>query len=325
MESIVESGSGINLPTLEEDLEVFAKTNKIRGKGPLAVMLVVTDHARKSGLPLDPEKLLTEQGGQVLGLGKSSVQTILKRHGIERVLAEEGGRTSRGSIANMKSYVGFLNDRMKRCGSFDLDAAERFWIAKVREFFAGKPFVMKLDPSWGIRASIRHLTAQAITRQKESQGTMFLGTMMQHLVGAKLDVVLAVGSIQHHSANQSDQSPDRHGDFDLEDVAIHVSTAPSEALVRKCSENLGKGKRPIIVTTVKGMLTAEGLLENAEISDRVDLIEFEQFIATNVFEIGRFNQTGRKETFQKIVDAYNAIVSKHETDPSLKIDMTSGK
>jgi hypothetical protein len=49
------------------------------------------------GLPLDPEKLLTKGGGQVLGLGKNLVQTILHRHGIERVLAAEGRRTSRNS------------------------------------------------------------------------------------------------------------------------------------------------------------------------------------------------------------------------------------
>lgn len=318
-------GNGVSTPSLEDQLETFAKKNRFNGKGPLAVCLVVTEHARKLGLPLDAEALLTEQGGQVLGLGKSSVQAILNRNGIKRVLAEEGGRTSRGSIANMRAYVAFLNDRVSHCGFVDLAAVESFWISKVNAFFAGKPFVMKLDPSWGIRASIRHLTAQAIARQKESQGTMFLGMMMQHLVGAKLQVALDPTVIVHHSANTSDQGADRHGDFDLEDVAIHVSTAPSEALVRKCVENLGKGKRPIIVTTTKGMLTAEGLLENAEIGDRVDLIEFEQFIATNVFEIGRFKQDGRKDTFQKIIDTYNSIVSTYETDPSFRIEMTSGK
>lgn len=316
---------GLPTTTLEQDLEVFAKEGGIRGKGPLAVVLVINEHAKKMELPLKAESLLTGQGGQVLGLGKSSVQAILKRHKITRVLAEEGGRTSRGSIANMRAYVAMLNEEHSLRGSVDLEETENFWIAKVEAFFAGKPFVMKLDSAWGIRTSVRYLTDQAVKRQKDSKGTMFLGTMMQHLVGAKLDVVLQVGKIAHHSANQSDQRPDRHGDFDLEDVAIHVSTAPSEALIRKCGENLGKGKRPIIITTRKGMLTAEGLLENAGNADRVDLIEFEQFIATNVFELGRFNVDERKKTFQKIIDAYNDIITKHETDPSLKIDMTSGK
>jgi hypothetical protein len=83
---------------LEEKLKEFVKTNKIKGKGPLSVMLVITRRAKDDGLPLDSDKLLTKGGGQVLGLGKSAVQTILKDYGITRVLAEEAGRTSRGAL-----------------------------------------------------------------------------------------------------------------------------------------------------------------------------------------------------------------------------------
>lgn len=322
---IPTDGNGVPTKTLSEDLAAFATEYRIKGKGPLAVMLVVNDHAKKLGLPLNADELLTEQGGQVLGLGKASVQAILTRRKIERVLAEEGGRTSRGSIANMRAYVALLNKEKALRGSVNLEEAEDFWINEVRAFFAGKPFVMRLDATWGVRRSVRHLTEQAVKRQKEARGTMFLGTMMQHLVGAKLNVVLGAGKISHHSANQSDQRADRHGDFDLDEVSIHVSTAPSEALIRKCGENLGKNKRPIIITTRRGMLTAEGLLENAGIADRVDLIEFEQFVATNIFEMGQFKAEEQKKTFQAIVDVYNGIIENHETDHSLKIEMTSGK
>ena len=55
-------------------LKAFTKDRKFQGKGPLCVALVMTAHARKFGLPLDPEKLLTDGGGQVLGPGKSAVQ-----------------------------------------------------------------------------------------------------------------------------------------------------------------------------------------------------------------------------------------------------------
>ncbi|HEL3200033.1 TPA: DUF4928 family protein [Stenotrophomonas maltophilia] len=318
-------------PTFEEDLAAFSQANKIRGKGALAVMLVINEHAKKaaaSGAQLNENDLLTEQGGQVLGLGRSAVQAILARHNITRVLAEEGGRTSRGSIGFMRLYVAFLNEQAAARGSVNLDESEAFWIRRVEAFFAGKPFVMKLDSAWSIRTAVRYLTGQAEARQKEAGGTMFLGTMMQHLVGAKLQTVLPEedkAKVIHHGSNQSDQKPDRHGDFDLEDVAIHVSTAPSESLVRKCGENLGKGKRPVIITTRKGLATAEGLLENAGLADRVDVVEFEQFIATNVFEFGRFTSEGRRDIFQRIVDAYNDVVDKHETDPSLRIEMTGGK
>ncbi|WP_238481195.1 DUF4928 family protein [Dyella telluris] len=319
--------SNINLAA---DLEAFARDHRVRGKGALSVMLVVNEHAKQrqaNGIPLKADDLLTNQGGQVLGLGVAAVQTILKRHGIDRVLAAEGGRTSRGSIKFMRAYVDFLNQHEANEGPTDLASAEKFWITKVEAFFAGKPFTLKLDAAWGIRMAVRFLTAQAVERQKQVPGTMFLGTLIQHLVGAKLDVVLTGGAtaITHHGSNESDQSPDRHGDFDLEDVAIHVSTAPGEALIRKCQENLGKGKRPIIITISNRMAAAEGLLDNLGIGDRVDLIEFEQFIATNVFEFGRFTSEGRKAMFAKIVDRYNEVVDEYETDPSLRIELTGGK
>ena len=94
---------------LHDALTAFTKERKFNRKGPLCVALAMTQQARVRGLPLNSSELLTEAGGQVFGLGKSAVQSILQRHGITRVLASEGGRTSRGSIGNMREYVALLN------------------------------------------------------------------------------------------------------------------------------------------------------------------------------------------------------------------------
>jgi len=141
-------------------LRDFNKDRKFNRKGPLCVALVVTQHARKMGLPLDPDKLLTDAGGQVLGLGKGAVQAVLNRHGITRVLAAEGGRTSRGSISNMREYVAFLNGQAAG-GAVDLDAVEAFWIERVHEFFSAKPFKIRLDASRSLRTLVRDVIAQA--------------------------------------------------------------------------------------------------------------------------------------------------------------------
>ena len=86
---------GIMPRDLLDALIVSTRERKFNRKGPLCVALVITQQARVRGLPLDPGTLLTEGGGQVFGLGKSAVQSILQRHGITRVLASEGGRTPR--------------------------------------------------------------------------------------------------------------------------------------------------------------------------------------------------------------------------------------
>jgi hypothetical protein len=310
--------------SLRDDLAAFAAAMKFRSKGPLSVALVITDHAQTMGLPLDPRKLTTEGEGQVLGLGKGKVQSILARHGINRVLAEEGGRTSRGSIGKMKTYVAFLNEKNAE-GSLDLNTVEAFWVEQVQAFFSGKPFSLRLDGTLGLRAVVRHLMGQAEARQREVPGTMFLGTMMQHLVGAKLDLLLGAGKVEHNGSNANDQAPGRTGDFDIGDVSIHVSTAPGEALIRKCAANFDAGRKPIIVTTRRGSVLAEGLAENAGIADRLDIIEFEQFIATNIYELGQFFADQRSIKINELIDYYNAIVDAHETDPSLRIEIARGR
>src|ERR1035441_10025781 len=158
----------------QREMAAFTANRAFRGKGPLSVALVVTQHAKTMGLPLDANRLLTEGGGQVLGLGKGAVQAILKRHGVTRVLASEGGRTSRGSLNNMREYVGFLNG-LNAKGEVDLGAVESFWVERVHEFFAGKPFKIKLDASRSLRMVARDGIAQAEDRQKNSAGGYYGG------------------------------------------------------------------------------------------------------------------------------------------------------
>jgi hypothetical protein len=272
------------------------------------------------GLPLDPDRLLTEGGGQVLGLGKGAVQAVLKRHGITRVLADEGGRTSRGSLKNMREYVAFLN-KLHRKGDVNLDAVEAFWIERVHEFFAGKPFKIKLDAARSLRMVVRDVVAQAVDRQKTSPGMYYAGAVLQHLVGAKLECVLGKGSVEHNSFSAADAPGSRVGDFLVGDVAVHVTTSPGEAVIEKCRENLNDGYRPILVTLQRGVTVAEGLAGNAGLADRIDIFEVEQFVALNLYEWGKFGADGRKTAVADLVERYNEIVDEFETDPSLRIEL----
>lgn len=308
-----------SLATLERRLEDFAKNNRFSGKGHLCVALVVTWHAKKRGLPLKPNDLLTKAKGQVANLGKSTVQAILKDHGIDHVLAEEGGRTSRGSVGKMREYAAFLNELAEE-GICDLDRIELWWIDRVNEHFAGKPFVLRFDSSKSLRAVIRDLLSQAKRRQKQTPGATFLGTVLQHLVGAKLDLLLD-DPVKHHGASVADEVSGRDADFLVEDVAIHVTTTPNEALIRKCRRNLDQALKPVIITTGKGAAVVEEFADRASIAERVDIFEAEQFLAGNFYEIGKFKQKGRRLTAEKIVEQYNNIVDVCETDPSLRINV----
>lgn len=308
------------MTNLDSKLAEYAKEQRVVTKGPLSVVLVLTRLASKMTFPIDPEELLTGKGGQVKGLGKAATQAVLSDYGITRVLAEEAGRTSRGSIDVMRSYVKFLND-LHRAKALDLPKIEKWWIERVKAFFAGKPFKFKVDSSKSMRSAVRDLIEQAFKRQKDMPGTMFAGAVFQHLVGAKLELLLPPGSVKHNGFSVADAPSNRAGDFILDDVCIHVTTAPTEALVRKCKGNLENGLRPLVVTTVKGVSGLDLLAANAGIEGRVDVFEIEQFVASNIYEISKFTQEKRRITVEQLIERYNAIVENCETDPSLKIDI----
>ena len=305
---------------LHNRLADFCDHFDIRTKGPLCVALVVTQHARKLGLPLQADQLLTRQGGQVRGLGRNAVQTILHRHGITRLLAAEGGRTSRGSINNMRQYVDFLND-LHRNALADLDEIESFWIERVREFFAAQPLKIRLDPSKALRTVVHDVLTQAHERQHESTGTNYEGAVLQHLVGAKLVCTFGPGSVHHNSFSTSDSQTRRPGDFLLGTAAIHVTTSPSEAVIDRCKQNLDAGLQPVLITTRRGLAVAEGLAHNSGYADRVEFFEIEQFVAANLCETAQFEAPNRRVAVTDLVDRYNEIISDVETDPSMKIDV----
>ncbi len=236
-----------------------------------------------------------------------------------------GGRTSRGSIENMRVYIDFLNTYHRSHGNFNWDEVEQFWVSKVHEYFDADPFTLSIDASQSVRAIIRNLTDQALKRQREVSGVKFLGTMMQHLVGAKLEVVMGVGSVKHNCASSNDQEYGRTGDFDLGDVSIHVTTRPSEALLLKCRENLNANRRPLIITIDTGVALAEDIADELAIGDRVDVIDFIQFIVANIHERSSFEEDGRSKRIMQLVERYNEIVSNVETDPSLKIEIAKGR
>ncbi|WP_432775625.1 DUF4928 family protein [Brevibacillus gelatini] len=308
------------LVELRNRLAEFQSENKITSKGKLAAILYMTRQARIMGLPLNPSDLVTDSKGQVQGLGKAAVQAILAEYGILRTLAEEGGRTSRGSLGNMQKYIHFLNS-LHDDNLDDMVMIEKWWIERVHDFFTAQPFILRYDTAKSLRAIVRDLLAQAYKRQKENPGTKYAGAVLQHLVGAKLSLVLPEGTIEHHGFSVSDAMSGRSGDFMIGEVVFHVTTAPSESLMEKCKRNLESGVRPIIVTTHNSMPGAESLAGIHELEGRIDILEAEQFIATNLYEISRFETSKRRVTVEKLIESYNEIVSKVETDPSFKVQI----
>ena len=178
------------------------------------------------------------------------------------------------------------------------------------------------DTGKSLRANINDLLDQASELQVTGGGTNYVGAMLQHLVGAKLDIVLGQGKLHHHGFSVADQSTDRKADYQVEAVAIHVTTHPTEALVRKCGDNIKAGLKPLIITLGEAVRPADFILKTFELNDRVDVLDAAQFLTANVYERSLFKAAECKVTLAALLARYNAIVDECETDPSLRVKLT---
>lgn len=306
--------------TLLQRLEAFKRDKEFAGRGKLGLALVVTRKAKSNGFPIDMGSLLTPNQGQVSGLSGRAINKILKEYRVTRSIGTEAGRTSRGTVGAAQEYAKFLNLLYSE-QLIDLDAIERWWVDRIIDFFNSQPFKLNYDHSRTLRAMIQDLLDQAVKRQREAPGTTYVGAVLQHMVGAKLNLALPETTIAHHGFSVADAVSARSGDFVIDDAALHCTTAPTEALLEKCQANLQVSVRPIILTIGKGIAAAEVMAETKGIAGRVEIMDAIQFLAANLYEISLFRTSERRITIEKLVERYNEIVDAHEPDPSLKISI----
>jgi hypothetical protein len=303
----------------EERLRAFQIENNIVTKGTLSLVVQFTRMVSGRTFPLNPEDYQTRSKGQVAGLGGSKLKRILREYGITQLLASEGGRTSRGSMGLMIKYVDFLN-AWNAEEPVDFTVIEEFWAEQVREYFRNQPFILTSDTSKTFGANLEELFEQAKRRQTQNPGTQYLGIVLQHLVAAKLSVILPEGSFEIHGVSVADAPTERSGDFVINDTIIHCTTAPGEPLIEKCRVNLRGGCHPVIITIFDRVRTALDLASDAGLDGRIEAWDIQQFLSANIYEHSLFNEANRNSTIADIVDKYNEIILKKETDPSLRIE-----
>ena len=303
----------------KERLEAFQSENHITTKGPLSLVMQFTRMVRNKDFPLNPDDFQTSSKGQVAGLGGANLKKILKEYGISQQLSSEGGRTSRGSMGLMIKYVEFLN-AWNAEESVDFSVVEKFWVEQVREYFSNQPFILTADTSKTIGANLDELFEQAKKRQKKNAGTQYLGTMLQHLVAAKLCMIMPDDSFEIHGVSVADGPTDRYGDFVIGNTVIHCTTMPGALLIEKCMANIRLGCHPVIITIFERVHTALNLAEDAGLAGRVEVWDIQQFLSANVYEHSCFDESKRNSTLSCIVERYNKIVLETESDPSLRIE-----
>ena len=187
----------------------------------------------------------------------------------------------------MIKYVDFLNAWNEE-ETVDFSIVEEFWAEQVREYFRNQPFVLTADTSKTIGANLDELFEQAKKRQKQNPGTQYLGTVLQHLVAAKLCLIMPENAFEIHGASVADAPTERSGDFVINNTIIHCTTMPGALLIEKCKANLRGGCHPVIITIFERVHTALNLAEDAGLAGRVEVWDIQQFLSSNVYEHSLF-------------------------------------
>ena len=71
-----------------------------------------------------------------------------------------------------------------------MDVIEAWWVDRIKDFFASKPFHLNIDAGSSVSSAVWDLLDQAKKRQKDNPGTMYQGAVLQHLVGAKMQLLM---------------------------------------------------------------------------------------------------------------------------------------
>lgn len=275
-------------------------------------------------LPVREEDIVSDGGSQVRGLSGSTIRRLLADAGEMRPFTSEGGRTSRGSLVKARDLRDVINrwhgdrkpdEKMRRKAARAM--SDRFVRLLQTDYFGAVRLSAELDPSAPISTTVSRL----IRASREAQGYV-AGAMAQHLVGAKLELRFSDEAIGQESFAASDQSTDRHGDFDIGPNAYHVTISPSEALFsRRVKDNLLNHKRPVVLVPEDRLDAAQQLAANVGVLNRTGVFSIEAFVGLNIDEMtlerGGDFATGLRE----LIEQYNARVQRIEPDPALIIEV----
>lgn len=283
--------------------------------------LIVSDMVR-DGLPILDGRFYSPRGSQVQGLSGAAIARILARNGENRLFTSEGGRTSRGTLNLADSFRAALNDIQSVASGSALNevasALEKFFTDRVRvDYFDKQRIDVEIDPGKPVSAVVGDILSAAAERADQPTGEV-----LQHLVGAKLQLRFPQVEIGMDKANSADQQTDREGDFQVGTTAFHVTVAPMEKIIDRSIRNKRAGYRPVILTPERRVQAARQMVENrdASMASQVSVQAAEIFIGTNIEEIAVYDSAQIRRDLALLVRTYNRRIELIETDKSLQIE-----
>jgi len=307
---------------LIQKLERFWAGHFHDSKGIFSLALIITRGASEQRPPYAQGQFLSPNGDRLAGAGNRTVQTILAEYGINFALPTIAGKISDTRRMWIEEYLELLNN-LHQEGLLELAVIERWWIDRIQAYFESLAFKLRLNPERSLTHIFRELFEAAWTRGKGQSKSRLVSLLMEHLVGAKLEMDLPGIKIEDKRLSTTEGFDQWRRSFRVEDAIIHVAAVPTETLIEECRDNLGEGLRPLVITSQQGIGGATALSRASNIDDQIEMLEIAQFLVSTIQKRRGFKESKRTSEVQDLVSAYNRIIDRTETDPRLKIALVS--
>jgi hypothetical protein len=286
-------------------------------RGSVAGALVVLEHLKENYV-LDIKSHQAEGGAQLQGLNSGALKSILARFGETRKFSGEAGRTNRGGPGDEQRLLDVL--KLLRLETVQaefriktLDEFQKLLVEKVREYHSRKRLEITYDANLTTWAAVHEILEQAGEVEKA-------GPVAQYLIGAKLQLRFPSVAVTNDRYSAADVQTGRHGDFQLQDTAFHVTVSPTPAVYEKCLQNIRAGLRAYLLVP-DGFVVGARQNAYSAAPDRIAVESIESFVANNIEELSRFAKNDLKSGFRQLLEKYNERVDAIELDKSLLIEI----
>lgn len=299
-------------------LPLDARYSGLPPKGVVAAVIAVLERMREKQ-STDFSDYLTDGKGQIAGATGSKLASILQRYGENRVFLSEGGRTNRGNHEHISAMLSAIRsegfDSLSESSKLDfIDQAQSFVASCVSKYFLLERIKFEYSPAASGRDIIALILESASKRSQQ-------GAVAQHLVGAKLMMRFPDVQIDLHPVAAQDKQLNRHGDFQINDMAFHVTIAPNDGHYKKCADNVRQGLHATLLVPDDYLVAARRVLREHVPGVGAAAESIESFVGQNIGELSGFKRTDLITCIFQLIRLYNENVQRIESDQSIQIEI----
>lgn len=272
----------------------------------------------------DKGKFFSERS--ILNHTRNRVSSALINHGYAHLAPSgsrgEQGRTSTGTKRAGLEFIQMIRSALEQAPE-DMryeqgEALAAYLYGQIFSLLQQYQDMGGIDTPFKASESIAAYISQLLDAHQGNPGAV-----LQHLVGAKLELRFAGRpvAIEHHSSATADAQTGRLGDFEIGSTVFHVTKRANDDHYRKAMQNADNGRKVYLLAPDSVLQAVKAYAEQFEtgFSKKVDIFSIEQFVAQNLDELAVFDRSEALRQLHRLLEKYNELIESYEHDRSLKV------